>query len=100
MGQGSRAEATSTSTSKTTTPMTTNVIPQIQETNNDDNEKDEDEDEDGTRILVETRKVLKLVHELFDASLQQNVASEALSRARLLSIAGDAAELQQLQQKV
>ena len=96
--QGSRAKATSTSTTTTSTPMTTNVIPQIQETNNDDNEKDEDED--GTRILVETRKVLKLVHELFDASLQQNVASEALSRAQLLSIAGDAAELQQLQQKV
>lgn len=96
--QGSRAKATSTSTTTTSTPMTTNVIPQIQETNNDDNEKDEDED--GTRILVESRKVLKLVHELFDASLQQNVANEALSRAQLLSIAGDAAELQQLQQKV
>lgn len=53
------------------------IIPQIQE------------DEELVIEQKETRRVLKLAKDLFDASIDQNFSVEALSLAQLLSIAGN-----------
>jgi len=61
--------------------------------------KIDDDDDDDEYPMVETRLVLKLATDLFDASIHQNVAIEVVSRAQLLSIAGDEMQQQGQQQK-
>jgi len=89
--QQQEVSTTTTSLISTSTP----IIPQIQEQKLQEQKEDDNDDE---YPMVETRLVLKLVTDLFDASLQQNVAIEVVARAQLLSIAGDEMQQQGQQQ--